>query len=193
MKNISFKICIVLFVFTVVLLIPQKACAHCDTLDGPVVQDARMALKKGDVTPVLKWVKEKSEPEIRTAFDKALLKRKSNEKNADMEFFETVVRVHRAGEGADFTGLKPAGTIEPAIEKADKAIEEESVDELADKVGNVVASGIKERFARLIEAKKHMKDSVDAGRKYVAAYVEYIHYFQEIYNLATGGSIHDHE
>jgi hypothetical protein len=29
---------------------------------------------------------------------------------ADRHFFETVVGIHRAGEGAPYTGLKPAGT-----------------------------------------------------------------------------------
>jgi len=167
--------------------------AHCDTLDGPVIQDARAALEKGDVTPVLKWVKKEDEAEIKTAFDKALVEGNTNKETADMSFFETLVRVHRAGEGADFTGLKPAGAVEPAIAKADKAIENGSVDELASKVGNVIVDGIKQRFDKLMEARKHMNDSVEDGRKYVAAYVEYVHYVEGIHNLATGGAVHHHE
>lgn len=85
-----------------------KAFAHCDTLDGLVIQDARIALEKGDVTPALKWVKKDAEPEIRSAFDKALTERKSNKDTADMKLFETLASVHRAGEGASFTGLKPS-------------------------------------------------------------------------------------
>ena len=43
---------------------------------------------------------------------------------ADLYFFETVVRVHRAGEGAAYNGLKPAGLDEgPVIPIAEKAIE----------------------------------------------------------------------
>ena len=188
--NISFP---VLFAIGCIALIPNNAFAHCDTLDGPVIQDARVALEKGDVTPVLKWVKKETEPEIQAAFDEALLNRETDKEAADMNFFETLVRVHRAGEGADFTGLKPAGAVEPAVAKADKAIEAGSVDELANEVGNVVSSGIKERFAKLMEAKEHMNDSVEDGRKYVAAYVEYVHYVEGIHNLATGGAAHDHE
>lgn len=184
---------VILFAISCIVLISNDVFAHCDTLDGPVIQDARIALEKGDVTPVLKWVKEEVELEIRTEFDKALIERKTNKEAADMKFFEMLVRVHRVGEGADFTGVKPAGAVEPAVAKADKAIEGGSVDELANKIGNVVASGIKKRFAELMEAKTHMNDSVEAGRKYVAAYVEYVHYVEGIHNLATGGSAHDYE
>lgn len=180
-------------VFAFCLLSSNMAHAHCDTLDGPVIQDARIALEKGDVTPVLKWVKKDAETEIRTAFDDALLERKTDREAADMKFFETLVRIHRAGEGADFTGLKPAGTVEPAVAKADEAIEKGSVEDLAGKIGTVVTNGIRERFTELMEAKKHMNESVEAGRKYVEAYVEYVHYIEGIHNLATGGSAHAHE
>ena len=35
------------------ITLSTNAFAHCDTLDGPVVQMARTALEKGDVTPLL--------------------------------------------------------------------------------------------------------------------------------------------
>ena len=44
--------------------VSKNAFAHCDTLDGPVVQTARIALEKGDVTPLLKWVQDDVEKEI---------------------------------------------------------------------------------------------------------------------------------
>ncbi len=53
-------------------LVPRTALAHCDTLDGPVVKDARVALDAKDVTPVLKWVSHEEEGEIREAFQHAL-------------------------------------------------------------------------------------------------------------------------
>jgi len=50
------------------MLLPWSgmAKAHCDPLDGPVVKDAKVALEKGDATPVLKWVKVEHEEEVRT-------------------------------------------------------------------------------------------------------------------------------
>jgi hypothetical protein len=41
--------------------------AHCDTLDGPVVEAARVALETGDIDAVLIWVQAEHEPEVRNA------------------------------------------------------------------------------------------------------------------------------
>lgn len=111
---------------TALLCLPLLAYAHCDTLDGPVVQTARESLEKSDITPVLKWVQVKDEKEIRAAFDKALAVRAMGpeaKELADMYFFETLVRIHRAGEGAPYTGLKPGAAVDPAVALADKALE----------------------------------------------------------------------
>ena len=54
------------------LAIAGGAWAHCDTTQGPVVADARIALDRGDITPVLKWLKPDSETEVRAAFQHAL-------------------------------------------------------------------------------------------------------------------------
>ena len=77
--------------------------AHCDTLDGPVVSAARSALDTGNVNLVLVWIQKSDEPEIRSAFERSRNVRRAGgeAKNlADTYFFETLVRVHRAGEGA---------------------------------------------------------------------------------------------
>lgn len=178
------------FIIAMSLAVSNTVLAHCDTLDGPVIQDARIALEKGDVTPVLKWVKKGAEPEIRVAFDEALLQRKRDGEPADMKFFETLVRVHRAGEGADFTGLKPAGAVEVAVAKADRAIEKGSVDKLAKNITDAVFNGIKERFQKVIETKKRMNESIEAGREYVEAYVEFVHYVEGVNKLISGASAH---
>jgi len=105
---------------------PGTALAHCDTLDGPVVAAARKALDTGNVNLVLLWVQKKDETDIRNHFQKTVAVRKAGgqaKELADMYFFETLVRIHRAGEGAGYTGLKPAGKIEPPIAAADKSLE----------------------------------------------------------------------
>ncbi len=166
-----------------ILLTPQLALAHCDTLDGPVVADARIALTKEDVTPVLKWLQAEDEQEVRDVFAKTLAVRKLNpqaQELADTYFFETLVRVHRAGEGAPYTGLKAAGSVEPVIAKADKALEQGSVDELAKGITAHTDEGIRERFKHALETSKHAQDSVKAGREYVEAYVTYVHYVEGI-------------
>lgn len=169
----------------------SKAFAHCDTMDGPVVKDAQIAFKKGDVAPVLKWVKKDAEQEIRSAFQTAVTERTKNPQNkedSDKKFFETLIRIHRAGEGFSFTGLKPAGSVEPIIADADKALETGSPIELTTKMAQHLTESVKARFDRVFELKKNKDESVEAGREYVEAYVEYVHYVEGVRNAVMGKS-----
>lgn len=175
------------------LFIPSIADAHCDTLEGPVVKDAKKALEKGDVAPVLKWVKKEYEGEIREAFKKTLAVRKQSteaEELADMYFFETLVRLHRAGEGAPYTGLKHGEAVEPIVAEADKALESGSADRLVKLVTDAVFKGIRDRFAHVKETKKHAEESVEAGREFVEAYVEFTHYVERLHLDAMGHAAH---
>jgi len=171
--------------------------AHCDTLDGPVVESARKALATGDVTPVLKWVPKDDERLIRTAFQNTMEVRKLGgqaQKLADMYFFETLVRIHRAGEGATYTGLKPGVEVDPAIALADKALESGSVDKLVGVLTDATAKGIRERFHRALETRKHADKSVNAGREFVEAYVIFTHYVEGVHASVKGGAeLHEHQ
>ena len=174
----------------------KNALAHCDTLDGPVVKAARIALEKGDVTPLLKWVHADDERKIRVAFQKTLAVRtKSAEAKelADMYFFETLVRIHRAGEGAPYTGLKPGETVDPAVALADKALESGSVDKLADVLTKAMSNGIRERFQHASETQEHADDSVAAGREFVEAYVIFTHYVEGLHAIIKGSGGHHGE
>ncbi len=174
---------------------PRIAGSHCDTLEGPVVMTARAALNKSDVTPVLKWVKKEHEKEIRELFKNILAVRKLSpeaSKLADMYFFETLVRIHRAGEGAPYTGLKPGESVEPIIAEADQALEKGSVDDLVKHVTEDLAKGIRERFQHAIETKKNADKTVEAGREFVEAYVVFTHYVEGIHE-AGNKAAHGHE
>jgi len=167
--------------------------AHCDTLDGPVVENARKALASGDVTPLLKWVAADDEQMIRTAFQKTLDVRKLGVQArdlADMYFFETLVRIHRAGEGAPYTGLKPGTAVDPAVALADKALETGSVDKLVNILTDASAKGIRERFHRALETRKHADESVAAGREFVEAYVIFTHYVEGLHTMIKSETGH---
>ncbi len=190
--KLSKKLFVALSVYASLLFLQNNAYAHCDTLDGPVVLTAKAALEKGEITPVLKWVRKEDEKEIRDQFNKTLAVRKQGKEArelADMYFFESLVRIHRAGEGAPYTGLKrePA---EPVIGAADKALETGSGDNLVKLVTDAAAKGVRERFEHAKETKKHSDESVEAGRKFVAAYVEFTHYVERLYTDAAGPSGH---
>jgi len=168
------------------------ALAHCDTLDGPVVAEARTALESGSVTLVLKWIALEYEGEVRAAFDRALHVRALGpeaKELADLSFFETLVRLHRAGEGEPYTGLKPSGTVDPVLVAADHALDSGSVDALVTDITEDIAHQLGERFDAAMAAKRHPAADVDAGRRYVAAYVTFLHYAEALHQLASGGGI----
>jgi hypothetical protein len=176
------------------LLLPGAAGAHCDSLDGPVVLTARASLDKGEVTPILKWVRAADEHEITEDFEKTLAVRGKGpeaKELADHYFFETLVRVHRAGEGAPYTGLKATvAEAGPAVVGADKALETGSVEDLVKLVTQDAAEGIEKRFRRALELKKHAGESVDKGREFVAAYVDYVHHVEGLHAAAASGGHH---
>jgi hypothetical protein len=145
---------------------------HCDALDGPVVKAATRALEAGDVDLVLPYVKADGEDEVRGAFERATEARAdpAAREGADLRFFETVVRIHRRGEGAPFTGLKPAGLdVGPIIPAAERAIETGSADELAALLSDVLHDEIKERLDRALALKAHAEGPVPEARAFVEA------------------------
>lgn len=170
------------------VLLPSTTFAHCDGLDGPVVTTAQKALDGGNVTPVLIWVQKKDEDIIKDAFQKTLAVRKLDPKAkdlADRYFFETLVRVHRAGEGAPYTGLKPARRdLGPAVPAGDRALEDGKLQPLAKILMQAIEKGLHEQFEQAMARKKFKVDDVEAGREYVAAYVTYIHYVERLYEAA---------
>ena len=174
------------------LLSSGTAYAHCDTRDGPVVEAAQRALETGDGRLVAIWVQEKSEPELHAAFEHARKVRALGPEAttlADEFFFETVVRLHRAGEGAPYTGLKPAGLPpEPAVAMADQAIATGSGRELAAFLEEAVHQGLHEQFQGVATLKSFAPGDVAAGRAYVNAYVDYVHWVERVYETAAHGA-----
>lgn len=182
-------------------LLLLAAVGHCDTLDGPLVTLAAKSLEDGNVNRVLPWVPADDESEIRHAFEHARAVRTLGPEAkslADRHFLETLVRVHRAGEGAAFTGLKPAGLDHgPAVPAADGALAEKSYEKaesLAAMIGHKVREGLIARFRKAAEAKDFDVDDVKAGRKYVEAYVPYVHYAESVWKAASqDADSHHHE
>lgn len=165
---------------------------HCDGLDGPVVQLAIKALDSGNVNYVLPWVRENDEPEIRSAFEHAVSVRKLSpdaKALADRHFFETLVRIHRAGEGAPFTGLKPAGRdLGPAIPAADMALKDGSIEKVIKLLTDAVVEGLHRRFHAAFSRRGFAPDDVKAGREFVEVYVPYIHYVERLWRDATSAA-----
>lgn len=183
------RVLLLLSALGMTLLSPSSAFGHCDTLDGPVVTLAKRALETGDVNLVLPWVPKTDEPEIRRAFAHAVSVRKLGPEArqlADTFFFETLVRVHRASEGAPYTGLKPAGLdLGPAIPAADKALNTGSTEALEKLLREALRKGLRDHFDAARSRMNFDPGDVEAGREYVQAYVAYVHYVEALYDAAT--------
>jgi Family of unknown function (DUF6448) len=182
-RTLAVAIALGLFAF-----VPARALAHCDGLDGPVVKAAQRALETRNPVLVLIWVQEKDEPDIQRAFEQTLAVRELSpqaKELADRFFFETLVRVHRAGEGAPFTGLKPAGRdLGPAIPAADEAVRVDSVEPVNRLLTASIQQRLREQFDNVLATKTFNPDDLMAGRAHIKAYVEFIHFVERMYDSA---------
>ena len=164
---------------------------HCDSMDGPVVKAAIRALEADDVDLVLPFVKEAGEREVREAFAKAVRARRIPEARdiADRYFFETVVRVHRAGEGAPYAGLKPAGLGEgPVIPVAEEAIETGSADGLILLLSDRLTNEVKRRLDEVTALGKYADGPVPNAREYVEAMLGLEVWSHKLYRAIEAGA-----
>jgi Family of unknown function (DUF6448) len=168
---------------------------HCDTLDGPIVTAARKALESGNVNLILPFVPKEGETEVIQAFEKVVKVRKdpTAREVADLYFFETVVRIHRLGEGAPYEGLKPAGLSEgPVIPVAEKAIETGSPDELVKTLSNMVREEVTHRLEHVMHLKLDKEKSVEDARECVEAMLGLQVWSHSIYERIQGAAHNGH-
>ncbi len=178
------------------MLLSSSACyGHCDAMDGPVVQAAQQALAENNVILALIWVKKDREPEIKAAFEKTMAVRKlasDARELADAYFFETLVRVHLAGEGASYSGLKPAGRdLGPAIPAAERALRTGDIKPLRAMVSEEIGRGLQVRFQEAAKRARYDKSDAQAGRNFVESYTEFIHYVEALHQAAVKPVGHD--
>jgi hypothetical protein len=169
-----------MFIILLLMASTNVSFAHCDTMDGPLIKDAKIAISKNNVNYVLKWVQPENETEIKEAFSLAMKVRKLGvdaQNLADKYFFETVVRLHRSGEGVPFTGVKPSGTpIDEKVMAADKSIEKGNLSPLKNLVSKELLPEMQERFNKAMSLKNFDVNNVAAGREYIEAYVQFFKY-----------------
>lgn len=176
----------------IILWMPQTASAHCDTMDGPTVADGIKAMENNNINYVLKWVQPEYEEEIKQIFSLSMnVKDLSPEAKelSDQYFFSNLVRLHRAGEGALFTGLKPSGTpIDEKVLAADKSIELGNLSPFENLIEEDKISELTERFNNVMALKEYDVNDVNAGRKYIEAYVEFFKFAEGEEDEAHGAT-----
>ena len=188
------KFAMMLLFASFIFIFTKTASAHCDSYDGPVIKDAEMALETNNVNLVLKWVTKEQEKEITTLFQKTKELRNGDKEVYEIvekHFFETLVRLHRETEGAPYTGLKPAGTTKQIIQMTDKALKENNVEDFLLKLNNHIDKVVREKYEKVSKLDKVKDNSVEAGREFVAAYVDYTHTVEAIHDIIEhGGGTH---
>lgn len=178
----------------------QVVYAHCDTLDGPVVMAARKAIETGNPNYILIWVKSENEEEIDKVLKKVIAakqsaKTKEAEAIAETELFESLVKIHREGEGAKYDGLKPAGSVEPEIALADKAVETGNLDVVLSRIDIPKNKEIiLHLFHKVVENSRYSVDDVPSGREFVKSYVIFIHAVEKAMHGKTlvESELHNH-
>lgn len=179
-------------------LLIQPALAHCDTEDGPAVKDGRRALATANINYALKWVHPEGEDEVRAVFEKALRVRvlgPDAAEVADRLFLETLIRVHRAGEGAGFEGIKPTGTeLPPQVVAADRALDEGTIDPLRGLIPDDRWAELERRFHIALSRRGFDVDDLVGARAYIEAYVTFFKYAEgeEHEHGSHGGSAPHH-
>jgi hypothetical protein len=190
-----------LIAISLLILSTGVTSAHCDTMDGPVIKDAKTAIEKNNVNYVLKWIQPQDETELKEAFHLAMKVRNlgTDAKTlADKYFFETLVRLHRSGEGVPFTGVKPSGTpVDEKILAADRSVETGSFSHVREVVPMDMLPELEKRFKKVLSLKDFDADNTEAGRKYVAAYVHFFKYAEGeedhgLHKEDTSESVHRH-
>lgn len=192
-KNQFGKVALFLSMFFFLFSIPQFASAHCDSYDGPVIKDALRALNDNNVELVLKWVEKEHEPEIKNLFVETQLLKNSNKAANDIiekHFLETLVRLHREGEGAPFTGLKPVGSTTEIIQMADNSLAKQEVSSLIKDLTAHIEVVINEKYQKAAALSIKKDESVEQGRAYVEAYVDYTHTLEALEEVLSHGAAH---
>jgi len=182
---------------TMLTLIPLAAEAHCDTLDGPVATAALSALESGNVYAVLPYVAADGEREVVAAFEQARevrTKGPAAKALAERYFVETAIRVHRAGEKAPYTGVKPAGTdFGPAIPAAEQALAVGTPDAVLALISREASHGVTHRLEtaaalRRVPRVPTTAAEVAAARNRVQAELHFIEYVESLYRAAVPAS-----
>lgn len=176
---------------------PVTVQAHCDTAEGPAVKDGRKALETGNINYALKWIPADGEAEMRDVFEKALKVRTLGPEAAELAdrlFLETMVRIHRMGEGVGFTGIQAVGTqIDPVVKAADEAVALDSDTDLLPMVPEERRAELDKRFQAALAIKDFDVDDVAAARRYIAAYVNFFKYAEGEDHEHHGREGHGHE
>lgn len=196
LKNRSLKSILTISLIAFLSIIGlQPLSAHCDSFDGPALKDASKALETNNVDLILKWINSDMEKEVVSLFHKTYSLRNGDREVYEIvkkHFYETFVRLHREMEGAPYTGLKPEGSVAPITMMSDKALETGDFESLLKALNNHINGVLQEKYDKTEALYKVKDNSVEEGRAYVEAYVDYTHSVEAVHDILLGNGGHRH-
>ena len=172
-----------------------------NSVDGPVAKAVQKALDNGNLNPVLAYAPAAAEAEILATFEKSRKVRglgADARALADQAFMETVIPLHCAGEGATYTGLKPAGIDSgPVISAAEHAVETGDLGKLKAVLMEKIEHALSERLAHVRELKKAPLEpktaaEVPHSRERVSAELGFITFAESVHQAVLGKGAEHH-
>ncbi len=158
---------------------------HCDTMDGPVVTAAELALEMENINYLLPYVRKDQEGELKDAFDKIVVVRELSGEAAEVAdywFFETAVRLHVIGRGKSYTGIKRSGlNRRSVINKAEESIETGDKSELEEFLMDFIGEAFESRFENVMSNNDYDINDVEAARDYVNSVLEFLNFSHKLY------------
>jgi hypothetical protein len=143
---------------------------------------------------VLIWVGHEQEKELLEAYELAIEARQQGGPAAEVAekyLVENAIRLHRQAEGMPFEGVKASTTLPPRdITIADEALVKGQVDELLALLKGELEEKVRGLFHSAWSQQADRHQSIEAGRRWVDAYVRYLVFVHGIHGAIEAGPEH---
>jgi regulator of cell morphogenesis and NO signaling len=137
------------------------------------------------------WVRPQDEPEVRGVFDRVSSMRTHDDAArfvGERLFIETVVRLHRAGEGMPYTGVKwEAAPMDEGVALAESALTAGSLAPVLRESSRRLHQSLEQLYGDVTSTRHYEPGNVEAGRRSVEAYVRYVHQVEALFQLLPSG------
>ncbi len=164
---------------------------HSESMDGPVVNAAEIALDMENVNYILPFVAVEHEGELKEAFERTILVRELSADAAELAdywFFETAVRLHLSGRGKSYDGIKPTGyNRRPALTLAEEALKKENPSDLVEFMVSFMKEDIQSRFEDALSKKDYQISDIESGRDYISSKQDFVRYLDKLYEFMEQG------
>ncbi|MTK12512.1 MAG: hypothetical protein F8N39_10635 [Clostridiaceae bacterium] len=160
---------------------------YWDTMDGPIVTAAELALEMENVNYILPFVKKKFETELKEAFDNTVIVRELSGEAAEVAdywFFETAVRLYMLGVGKPYKGIKQSRhKNDRVIHEAYKAIENQDKTAFETFLMDSLRETLETKYEITVSKKDYDVNDTDSAREYMNSMQDFVEFSIEIFRI----------